>query len=96
MGGPTKTAKGRAKVVEKSQNAKRKVTFFWPFFSNYWVLDRDDNYSWAIVGEPSGKYLWILTREAVSTPEKVQMLKGRATALGYDVNMLRITKRAPD
>lgn len=96
VGGPAKTANGRAKVVEGSQNAKLKVTFFWPFFGNYWVLDRDDEYSWAIVGEPSGKYLWILTREAIPAPEQVEMLRDRAAALGYDINMLRMTKHAPN
>lgn len=96
VGGPEKTAKGRAKIVEGSQNAKLKVTFFWPFFGDYWVLDRDNAYTWAIVGEPSGKYLWILTREAIPAPEKVEMLKGRAASLGYDLSLLRMTKHAPE
>lgn len=96
VGGPAKTANGRAKVVEGSQNAKLKVTFFWPFFGDYWVLDRDEAYSWAIVGEPSGKYLWILTREAIPAPDQIEMLKSRAAALGYDIKMLRMTKHAPD
>ncbi len=91
VGGPLKVAKGRAKVVRDSQDAKLKVSFFGPFFGDYWVLDHADDYSWSIVGEPSGRYLWILTREAnpqLATREKLQ---ARAGELGYDTKVLRWT-----
>src|SRR5690606_20211155 len=52
--GPVKTAQGRAKVTPGSDNAKLKVSFFGPFYvGDYWVLDRAEDYSWSIVGEPS-------------------------------------------
>ena len=57
IGGPLKVAKGRAKLVPGSQDAKLKVSFFGPFFGDYSVLDHADDYSWSIVGEPSGRYL---------------------------------------
>jgi apolipoprotein D and lipocalin family protein len=34
--GKTKQAKGKAKVVDKNSGAKLKVTFFWPFYGDYW------------------------------------------------------------
>ena len=43
-------------------NAKLKVSFFWPFYGAYWILKLDENYQYAIIGEPSRKYLWILSR----------------------------------
>ena len=36
--GEVKTARGTAKVVDKKTNAKLKVTFFWPFYDDYWSL----------------------------------------------------------
>ena len=89
-------AEGKAKVVEDSGNAKLKVSFFGPFYyGNYWVLDRADDYSWSIVGEPSGRYLWILSREAVPSNARMRELTDKAAKLGYDITMLRYTKQPP-
>ena len=93
--GPPEEAEGTARVVEGSGNAKLKVSFFGPFAGNYWVLDRADDYSWSIVGEPSGRFLWILTREAVPTDAQKADLFARAKALGYDTAMLRFTQQPP-
>ena len=92
LDGKAKVAKGRAKLVPGSQGAKFKVSFFGPFFvGDYWVLDHDDDYSWSIVGEPSGKYLWILTRDSVPSIELGESLIHRAAELGYDTTRLRRT-----
>ncbi|HQR87920.1 MAG TPA: lipocalin family protein, partial [Caulobacter sp.] len=56
----------------------------------YWVMDRADDYSWAIVGEGSGKYLWLLTRKPPTDLER-EALTARAKAMGYDTAMLRPT-----
>lgn len=93
VSGPLDVAKGRAKVVAGSDNAKLKVSFFGPFFfGDYWVLDHADDYRWSIVGEPGGRYLWILTREAAPpSAEKAELIE-RVRALGYDTSMLRMTR----
>src|SRR6187431_1292753 len=44
------TAKAKAKVVDTKTNAKLKVTFFWPFSGDYWILDLGPNYEYAVVG----------------------------------------------
>ena len=90
------TAEGKAKVVPGSGNAKLKVSFFGPFFfGNYWVLDHAEDYSWSIVGEPTGKYLWLLCREATpAEPVKASFLR-RASEIGYDTSMLRMTQQSP-
>ncbi|MFK0300405.1 lipocalin family protein [Brevundimonas sp. NPDC090276] len=91
--GPMKQAEARAKIVEGSENAKLKVSFFGPFYvGDYWVLDHADDYSWSIVGEPSGRYLWILSREARPAAETRQALRNRVQALGYDLSLLRETQ----
>ncbi|MEQ1541478.1 MAG: lipocalin family protein [Novosphingobium sp.] len=86
-------AKGRAKVVDAASKAKLKVSFFGPFYGDYWVLDHADDYSWSIVGEPSGRYLWLLSREAAPGTAQVDALIARAGALGYDTAQLRITRQ---
>lgn len=84
---------GRAHVIEGSDNAKLEVSFFGPFYAgDYWILDHDDDYAWAIVGEPSGRYLWILSRTNSPSSEERQQLRIRAAELGYDLHLLRPTR----
>lgn len=90
--GRRKASEGRAKIVANSGNAKLKVSFFGPFYGDYWILDRAEDYSWSIVGEPSGRYLWILTRTPKPTKTIRNMLVEKTKALGYDVDMLRWTQ----
>lgn len=81
-------ARGIAKVVDPDSKAKLKVSFFGPFYGDYWILDHADDYSWSIVGEPSGRYLWILSRGRTPDRRHAGMLIERAAALGYDTSML--------
>ena len=60
--GKVKKAKGKAKVVDKSSGAKLKVTFFRPFYGDYWIIKLGNDYDYAVVGTPNRKYLWILSR----------------------------------
>lgn len=98
LDGKFSEAKGRAKVVEGTGGAQLKVSFFGPFFGDYWVLDRgepgaDGQYPWSIVGEPSGRYLWMLTREAKPSPELAAKLEARVRELGYDWSLVRLTQQ---
>jgi apolipoprotein D and lipocalin family protein len=55
---------GKAFIVPNSNNAKLKVQFFWPFKGDYWIIDLAEDYSYAVVGTPSRKYLWVLYRHS--------------------------------
>ncbi len=97
QGGPHGTrssVEGRAIVTDEATNAKLKVSFFGPFYvGDYWVLDHGDDYGWSIVGEPGGRYLWVLSREASPAPAAVEALLQRVESLGYDRWALRITQQ---
>lgn len=98
LDGKYRQSTGKAKVVEGSDGAKLKVSFFGPFYGDYWVLDRGDpgadgRYGWSIVGEPSGRYLWILTRAARPDAAEQAMLEARVKALGYDWSLIRKTQQ---
>ncbi|MFZ1742283.1 MAG: lipocalin family protein, partial [Pontixanthobacter sp.] len=90
--GKLSIATGRAKLAEGSDGAKLKVSFFGPFYGDYWVLDHGADYGWSIVGEPSGRYLWMLTREAKPDAATRELLKSRVTELGYDWSLVRMTQ----
>lgn len=92
--GRERVAHARAYVLPHTGNAKLKVSFFGPFYiGNYWVMDHAEDYAWAIVGDPSGRYLWLLDRQANPSPAEVDALIARTAALGYDTAMLRRTRQ---
>ena len=82
---------GKATAVEGSGNAKLKVSFFWPFRSDYWVIGLDPDYRWAVVGHPNRKYLWVLSRTPQLPQPELEAALAAAKAQGYDPAMLRYT-----
>jgi apolipoprotein D and lipocalin family protein len=91
--GKLKQSKGRAKVVDETTNAKLKVSFFGPFWGDYWIIDLDPDYRWVVVGVPSRKYLWILSRTPTIDEVLYQEIVGRLPAVGYDPALLNRTKQ---
>ena len=77
------TARGKAKIVDKKTNAKLKVTFFWPFYGDYWILDFGPNYEYAVVGAPNRDYLWILSRTPQLDEELYQRLLREMATRGF-------------
>lgn len=94
--GKNKSARGVARLVGgKEPNTKLKVSFFWPFSGDYWIIDLDPDYRWAVVGEPRRRYLWILSREPQMDDETYQGIVERAAAKGFDINSLIRTAQSP-
>jgi len=86
--GKVKQAKGKAKVIDKKTGAKLKVTFFWPFYGNYWIIDLGKDYDYAVVGTPNRGYLWILSRTPQMDDKLFSQLIESAKSKGFDVNRL--------
>jgi len=82
------TANGNAKVVDKTTNAKLKVSFFWPFYGDYWILDLDKNYEYAVVGAPNRKYLWILSRNPQMDENVYRQLLAKMAARGFKTEQM--------
>ena len=93
--GQGKESRGWAKVADPVSNAKLKVTFFWPFFGDYWILDLDPGYRHVLIGTPNRKYLWILAREPKLEGSTYQALVTKAASLGFDVSRLERTPVCP-
>jgi apolipoprotein D and lipocalin family protein len=87
--GKTTEAIGIAKIVEGSNNAKLRVSFFRPFYGNYWVLALDPDYKWVLVGEPKRTFGWVLAREPKLDEATLNKVLDRAVVLGYDRNLFK-------
>ena len=82
-----KEAIGRAYAIDET-NSKLKVSFFRPFYGDYWVLILDENYDYAVVGTPNREYLWILARDK-KLPLKIQNdILEKLPSLGFDISKL--------
>lgn len=91
-GKPSK-ANGVAKVVPNTGNAHLRVQFFWPFSGDYSIIMLDTEYQWAVVGNPSRKYLWILSRDKVLPPTAWGMISKRLPDFGYCIESLQWTEQ---
>ena len=85
-----KDAKAVAYNVDET-NSKLKVSFFRPFYGDYWILDLDKDYKYAIIGTPTKEYLWILSREKLMDKELLNKLLTKITAMGFDKSKLIYT-----
>lgn len=91
--GKTSSIKGKAKVVKNSGNAKLKVSFFWPFSGDYWIIDLADDYRYAVVSSPGKNYLWILSRTTNIAPEDLKQIQNRLVEKGFDLQKLQYTRQ---
>jgi len=82
--GTLEQASGVARVVAGSHGARLRVSFFRPFYGDYWILDLDPDYRWVLVGEPGRQYAWILARSPRLDEATLETLLTRAAALGFD------------
>ena len=94
LDGKLLSAKGTAKVAGEKTNAKLKVTFFWPFYGHYWIIDLGENYEYAVVGHPDRKYLWILSRSPGMDEGLYNQILDRIKRQAYDVSRLIKTPQA--
>jgi len=93
INGKKSNIKGKAFVEENSGNAKLKVQFFWPFKAKYWIIDLADDYSYAVIGHPNRKYLWILSRTPTMDDAIYQQIISRIKEKGFDISKIKITKQ---
>jgi apolipoprotein D and lipocalin family protein len=89
--GELNKAIGKATIADSKTNAKLKVQFFWPFKGDYWIIDLDKDYQYAIVSEPNRQYLWILSRSPNMDVQTLETLKARIRSKGFDLTYLKQT-----
>ncbi len=92
-----KSAKAKASIIEGSNNAALAVNFA-PFplpkgKGNYQILYIGDNYSSALVGSPSGKYLWILSRTPKIDDSELYKILSVAKANQFDTKKLEYVEQ---
>lgn len=81
---PLQNWKGTAWVHNKQTNAEWRVQLFWPFRIPYLIIDLDPDYQWSVVGYPSRKLAWVLSRKPTLDEATYQGILKRLKDQGYD------------
>ena len=65
-----------------------------PFAADYWVLWVDDDYRTAVVGVPSGRAGWILSRTPDLPEDRLNAARDVLTFNGYSLDDLKMTPQS--
>lgn len=79
---------GKAKPNRNGKAGQLRVSFFGPFYSDYYILDLAPDYSYSVVGSSSPKYLWILSRTPHLNPKVESEILTNLQQRGYDTQKL--------
>lgn len=84
-----KKAIGKAYLAAGPGIGRLKVSFFWPFYGGYNIIELDkDKYSYALVCGSGKNYLWLLARQPkMEEPTKARLIM-KAKDLGFDTDRL--------
>ena len=88
LDGKLSTAEGKAKIPDLNKPSRLKVSFFLFFYGDYYVLELDEEYGWAMIGSSSPNYFWILSRTPQMDREVFLKLLDNAKQRGYDLDQL--------
>lgn len=87
--GKPKEIVGKAKQPDPMEYPGRlKVSFFLWFYSDYYILELDKDYQYALIGSSSDKYLWILSRTPELPKDILDKLLANIKQRGYDLSRL--------
>jgi apolipoprotein D and lipocalin family protein len=94
-------AEGRARRESNDEpNTKLEVRFAPAFLSflplvwgSYWIIDLGEDYSYAVIGEPDRRFLWILSRSKDIDMDLLDGILGRVQHQGYDIASLIRTEQ---
>lgn len=79
--------------VAGSHNTQWKVQFVWPFKADYLVEEIDHEYTYAVVGHPKKKFLYIMNRTGRINPLQYEQVLDRMVKKGYNVAEIRKIKQ---
>ena len=79
---------GKAWLVDPTIKSKWEVQFIWPFTLDYWVIDLQEDYKYAVIGEPDKENIWILSRKPIMKKSLLVKIIKKTEMKGYDLSNL--------
>ncbi len=88
LNGRRKEVEVKAWAPDAKEPGKLKVQFLWPFTSDYWFLEIDPDYRWALVGDATKGTCWIWSRTPKVDEAEYALLLEKLKGRGYDLRKL--------
>jgi len=95
-------ANGVGEVVDNTTNAKMKLNFNyfnayrWVFSGDYWIIQLADDYSYAVITEPTQKQVMILSRTPHLPTETYEDILARLVLQLPNMNVLNMMRTIQD
>ena len=87
--GKFKQATGKAiRPDARKAPGRLRVSFFWPFYSDYRILMVGPDYKYALVSSKGPDYLWILSRDPNLPDDVLHEIINEANIRGFDTTRL--------
>jgi len=86
--GRMRHADGRGWVIDTSSNARLKFSFFWPFRSEYLIIDQGKDYEYSVICTSDRKRLWLIARTPSLTSEVFELIMRRIENQGFNRDSL--------
>ena len=80
--------------MDSNIKAKWEVQFIWPFTLDYWVIELEKNYTYAVIGEPDKENFWVLNRQPIMEKNLLNQIIENLKSKGYDLSNLIITPQS--
>lgn len=93
--GKERKSTAKAWTVDGANGSQWEVQFIWPLTADYWIIDLDPDYRYAVVGQPCRTHLWILSRTPTMDEATYQTICDRLKQHGYDPDKLVRTPQPP-
>ena len=74
--------------MDQAIKSKWEVQFIWPFTLDYWVIDLEEDYNYAVIGEPDKESFWILSRKPIIEKNILTKIIEKTKLKGYDLSNL--------
>ncbi len=89
--GKARSTEGVGRVVDPATNAKLRFTYYLVFKGDYWIIDLDPEYRWAVVSDPKRKTLFIRSRTPRLDPQIYAGILERLAVQGFDLERIERT-----
>ena len=75
-------------IFNRQTNAEWRMQFLWPFKSPFLIIELDDEYSYTVIGVPSRKYVWIMSRDHTMSDDLYNKILSKLEQVGYDISLI--------
>jgi apolipoprotein D and lipocalin family protein len=92
--GKLRHADGHGWIMDTSNNARLKVSYFWPFRKEYVIIDQGEEYEYSVICTTDRKNIWIIARAPAISSDVFKKIVNNIEKQGFRRESLIFTERS--